>query len=108
MPLVEVYLKEGEKPTFQVTEFVEFLQKLFGVEPGVVQVMVVPVKDLAPEPVYISMRAKGTPPRREKIGQLLAEVEKWLSAHGTGRGKIRIELFEPSHQSVHAWKPSKL
>mmetsp|Transcript_36916 Transcript_36916/g.110257 ORF Transcript_36916/g.110257 Transcript_36916/m.110257 type:complete len:109 (-) Transcript_36916:6-332(-) len=108
MPLVEVYARESDLPTFKAEELCSFLEGLFGVEPGVVQVMMIPVKDLTPEKVYFSLRAKGTPARREKVGELLAKLEQWLSAHGVAKGKIRIELFEPSQQAAHAWGSSKL
>ncbi|CAE8673699.1 unnamed protein product, partial [Polarella glacialis] len=94
--------------SIKAAELCEFLQTLFGVEPGVVQVLVIPVRDLAPEPVFLSLRAKGTPPRKEKVGQMLADIGRWLSEHGVARGKIRIELFEPSTQAVHFWGASKL
>mmetsp|Transcript_98422 Transcript_98422/g.228249 ORF Transcript_98422/g.228249 Transcript_98422/m.228249 type:complete len:109 (-) Transcript_98422:113-439(-) len=108
MPLVELYAREVDLPQFQASELCSFLEKLFAVDHGIVQVMMVPVKDLGPEQVYLSLRAKGTPPRKEKIGELLAQIEKWLSTHGVAKGKLRIELFEPSQQAVHAWGASKL
>ena len=95
-------------PKIQAAELCHFLQEHFGVEPGVVQVMMSVVKDLAPEPVYLSLRAKGTPPRREKVNELLAGIGKYLESKGLSRGKIRIELFEPSQQAVHSWGSSKL
>eukprot|EP00930_Biecheleria_cincta_P086630 TRINITY_DN7589_c2_g1_i1.p1 TRINITY_DN7589_c2_g1~~TRINITY_DN7589_c2_g1_i1.p1 ORF type:complete len:110 (+),score=26.93 TRINITY_DN7589_c2_g1_i1:1-330(+) len=106
MPLVEVFAREGQMPTFKASELTKFLEQLFGVEPGVCQVMMTSVKDIAPEPVYFSIRAKGTPPRIEKIKDLLAEMGKWLSNHGVPQGKVRIELFEPSQQNVHSWNAS--
>mmetsp|Transcript_36384 Transcript_36384/g.67745 ORF Transcript_36384/g.67745 Transcript_36384/m.67745 type:complete len:109 (-) Transcript_36384:50-376(-) len=108
MPLVEVFAREEHMPKIPAAEFCHFLQEHFQVEPGVVQVMMTTVKDLAPEPVYISLRAKGTPPRREKVGEILAGIGRWLAGRGLDTGKIRIELFEPSQQAVHAWRGSKL
>mmetsp|Transcript_31485 Transcript_31485/g.90273 ORF Transcript_31485/g.90273 Transcript_31485/m.90273 type:complete len:109 (+) Transcript_31485:61-387(+) len=108
MPLVEVYAREKDLPGFRAEELCSFLEGLFKVEHGIVQVMIIPVRDLAPEKVYLSLRAKGTPPRKEKVGELLAELQQWLSAHGVAKGKVRIELFEPSQQAVHAWGNSKL
>eukprot|EP00434_Breviolum_minutum_P031624 symbB.v1.2.027960.t1/scaffold2908.1/size67487/3 len=128
MPLVEIFAKEADMPKIQAAELCHFLQEHFGVEPGVVQVMMSVVKDLAPEPVYLSLRAKGTPPRREKVNELLAGIGKYLESKGLSRGpgiegegrpwfhrnpptpagKIRIELFEPSQQAVHSWGSSKL
>eukprot|EP00439_Symbiodinium_sp_Y106_P074950 s408_g14.t1 len=108
MPLVEVFAKEEMLPKIPAAEFCHFLQEHFKVEPGIVQVMMTAVKDLAPEPVYISVRAKGTPPRREKVNELLAGIGRWLTGKGLRSGKVRIELFEPSQQAVHAWRDSKL
>ncbi|CAJ1367698.1 unnamed protein product [Effrenium voratum] len=108
MPLVEVFAREEHMPKVQAGDFCHFLQEHFGVEPGVVQVMMTTVKDLAPEPVYVSIRAKGTPPRREKVNEILQGIGRWLADKGLAKGKIRIELFEPSQQAVHAWTESKL
>ncbi|CAK9110791.1 unnamed protein product [Durusdinium trenchii] len=100
MPLVEVFAREEDMPKIKAAELCHFLQDHFAVEPGVVQVMMSVVKDLAPEPVYLSIRAKGTPPRREKVADLLAGIGRYLDSKGLGRGKIRIELFEPSQQAA--------
>mmetsp|Transcript_112451 Transcript_112451/g.223458 ORF Transcript_112451/g.223458 Transcript_112451/m.223458 type:complete len:110 (+) Transcript_112451:75-404(+) len=106
MPLVEVYTLDSDALGFKASELCCFLEGLFQVDPGVVQVMIIPVADLAPTRVYLSLRAKGTEPRKAKVGELLNEIGQWLSARGISAGKLRIELFEPSQQAVHAWNSS--
>eukprot|EP00913_Durusdinium_trenchii_P031132 g29152.t1 len=83
MPLVEVFAREEDMPKIKAAELCHFLQDHFAVEPGVVQVMM--SVDLAPEPVYLSIRAKGTPPRREKVADLLAGIGRYLDSKGLGR-----------------------
>mmetsp|Transcript_60899 Transcript_60899/g.122070 ORF Transcript_60899/g.122070 Transcript_60899/m.122070 type:complete len:91 (-) Transcript_60899:40-312(-) len=90
MPLVEVYAREADLPNFKAAELCGFLEGVFSVEHGIVQVMMIPVRDLAPENVYLSLRAKGTPPRKEKVGELLAKIQQWLSSQGVAKGKICI------------------
>mmetsp|Transcript_67665 Transcript_67665/g.195921 ORF Transcript_67665/g.195921 Transcript_67665/m.195921 type:complete len:112 (-) Transcript_67665:87-422(-) len=108
MPLVEVYAREQDFPkTFGATELEAFLLGHFGVERGVVQVMFIPVRELSPEPFYISIRAKGTPERAKRTAELLAGLEGWLTQRGVTRGKVRMELYEPSLQSVRAWAPKQ-
>mmetsp|Transcript_65426 Transcript_65426/g.211980 ORF Transcript_65426/g.211980 Transcript_65426/m.211980 type:complete len:98 (-) Transcript_65426:184-477(-) len=70
---------------------------------GIVQVNIIVVHDMAPAPFYVSLRAKGTPERTKKAGDLLTALSEWLVAKGHAKGKIRMELYEPSLQHNKAW-----
>merc|ERR1719343_411819 len=63
------------------------------------------VHDLAPEQVFMSVRAKGTADRKEKVNELITKVGSWLEAKGVMNGRVRIELFEPTQQAAARWGP---
>ncbi|CAK9110736.1 unnamed protein product [Durusdinium trenchii] len=114
MPLVEVFAREEDMPKIKAAELCHFLQDHFAVEPGVgshegTECTTETTNTTSGETegsairirhVYLSIRAKGTPPRREKVADLLAGIGRYLDSKGLGRGKIRIELFEPSQQAA--------
>lgn len=106
MPLVELYFKQQDAPAFSAQELCTFMESLFQVTPGIVQVMMIPVKDLAPEHVFMSIRAKGTADRKEKVNALLSAIGAWLEEHGVPSGRSRIELFDPPQQGAHRWGPT--
>mmetsp|Transcript_46742 Transcript_46742/g.99867 ORF Transcript_46742/g.99867 Transcript_46742/m.99867 type:complete len:230 (-) Transcript_46742:144-833(-) len=105
MPLVELFFRPEDAPDFRAQELCTFMEGLFGVQPGIVQVMMVPAWDLAPEQAFMSIRAKGTPERKEKVNELLAAMGVWLTSHGILTGRTRIELFEPTQQAAQRWGP---
>mmetsp|Transcript_5920 Transcript_5920/g.10599 ORF Transcript_5920/g.10599 Transcript_5920/m.10599 type:complete len:162 (+) Transcript_5920:72-557(+) len=105
MPLVELYFRHQDAPKFSAQELCTFMEGLFQAQPGIVQVMMIPAKDLAPEQVFMSIRAKGTADRKEKVNELLSALSAWLEQHGVPSGRSRIELFDPPQQGAQRWGP---
>eukprot|EP00443_Scrippsiella_acuminata_P094467 CAMPEP_0115519282 /NCGR_PEP_ID=MMETSP0271-20121206/78351_1 /TAXON_ID=71861 /ORGANISM="Scrippsiella trochoidea, Strain CCMP3099" /LENGTH=125 /DNA_ID=CAMNT_0002950279 /DNA_START=29 /DNA_END=402 /DNA_ORIENTATION=- len=85
MPLVVVFAKAEDLPKFSASDLEQFLIKLFGVDPGIVQVLMLPVYDLSPDAFYVSIRAKGNPERRERMPAMLSELSAWLATRGAAR-----------------------
>ena len=114
MPLIDVHIGSAVAyHLFDVSAFHDFLigKDMWDVPRGVLQLNVTrsPEGMLYPETdLYLSIRAKAKKDRTpERVKAIMEKMEKWLTNAGMPKGKIRVELYEPSLQFAHGWNGAK-
>mmetsp|Transcript_19008 Transcript_19008/g.40097 ORF Transcript_19008/g.40097 Transcript_19008/m.40097 type:complete len:110 (-) Transcript_19008:303-632(-) len=105
MPLLKIFSQKAL--TVSANTLHQRLMTIWKVPADVLKVLVVPTFDASDDigdtddnAVYIDVRAKAKPERtQEVVDEAMVNTQKLLNEHGY-KATIRVELYEPSLQSL--------
>ena len=101
MPLVEIFHSAKRLP-FSIGKAEVRFREIWAVPKGILQVMAIPVTEMAPEgALYVTVRCKAKEDRTpEKVRENLTLMRDWLQQNGAPQGAIRVERYSPELQDL--------